>query len=148
MKVPDGRLNSSRSSSDRSGPVFILARSLCQFDPDWRMITRVRPAADVTVHFGSHKPISKITAHQNMIETKASVAPEGVAEIIEECVDPLVRMKSADCICPSLCDEPLECLADIRMKQGVIAPAIRLVDVKIGRNDVEVPRQDNGHAKF
>ena len=81
------------------------------------MITRVRPAAEVTVHFGSHKPISKITAHQNMIETKASVAPEGVAEIIEECVDPLVRMKSADCICPSLCDEPLECLADKRLSR-------------------------------
>lgn len=54
-------------------------------------------------------------------------------------------MERAHCICPALCDQPLEGRTRCRLKQGVIAERVVRVDIELRGNDVEVTRQHNGY---
>ena len=81
-----------------------------------------------------------------MVEAQARVPVPGVAEIIPEGVDRLVRMQRADRVDPALRQQPGVEHADLRREQRVVQPAFGFVDVRLGRHDVEVAEQHHRRA--
>src|SRR5215207_7017982 len=81
-----------------------------------------------------------------MIEPQAGVAAPRVPEVIPEGIDPLVRMECAYSVGPALIDEAAEGEPDLGAKERVVNPALRLVDVKFGRHDVEIAGEHHRHG--
>ena len=77
---------------------------------------------------------------------KPGVAGKGVPEIFPERVDPLVGMQRPQRVGPALRDQAAIGVAHLRPEQGVIDPALRRIDVEIGRHDVEVAGQNGRRA--
>src|SRR5256885_14682779 len=81
-----------------------------------------------------------------MVDPDASVALERIPPIVPEGVDPLVRVKAPDGVGPSLCDQLTIPVARLWSEQRVLRPALRLVDVNLGRDDVVIADQDRRHV--
>ena len=73
-----------------------------------------------------------------MVDPQAGIARVGVPEIVPEGVDRLVRMERAQRVGPALVEQPEEGRAHLGREQRVVEPALGLVDVELGRHDVEV----------
>src|SRR5438445_13328257 len=77
-----------------------------------------------------------------MIDPDAGVALEGIAPVMPESVDPLVGMEVPDRVGPALSDELAIFFTRFRSEQGVLRPALRLVDVYLGWNDIIITDED------
>ena len=75
---------------------------------------------------------------------RPGIARIGVPEIIPEGVDALARMKRAERVGPALANKPAVRLAHLRPKQRIVHPALRLVDVEIGRHHVVIAGKHDG----
>ncbi len=71
---------------------------------------------------------------------------EGVPEIFPERVDPLVRVQYPQGVGPALLDESAIGVAHFRPEQRVIDPALRRVDIEIGRHHVVVAGEHDRRA--
>ena len=72
---------------------------------------------------------SQPAVEQQMVDPDARVAREGVAPIIPEGEDRLVRMEVAERVGPALLQQPRILGAGLGLEQGVVEPALGLVDV-------------------
>ena len=70
-----------------------------------------------------------------MVDAQAGVADPGVPEVVPEGVDAFVRVKCAQGVGPALRDELVKGGAPLWPKQRVVDPALRIVDVELGRRD-------------
>ncbi len=73
-------------------------------------------------------------------------ALEMVAEEIPEREDLLVRVQLAQGIDPALLQQALPGGARFGLQQCILAPVLRIVDVRIRGNHVVITRKDDGHA--
>jgi hypothetical protein len=69
-----------------------------------------------------------------VINAQPGVARPRIPEIIPEGVDAFARVKRPHCIGPALGDELVVGIADLRTKQCVVQPSLRLIDVKVSRH--------------
>ena len=72
------------------------------FDPHRSMIAGFLPRAHVTVDLGSFQSFRNTRAKKKVVNAKSGIAGEGVAKIVPESIDPLVRMKCSQGIRPAL----------------------------------------------
>jgi hypothetical protein len=83
-----------------------------------------------------------------MVDAQPGIAAESVAEILPERIDALFRMQQPDGVRPAHGDEfGIRC-ANLRPKQGIVLPALRLVNVEVGRHHVEIANQSHRHIEF
>ena len=82
-----------------------------------------------------------------MVDAQAGIAFERVPPVFPEGVDAFLRMQLAEGVRPALGDEIGIGLPDLRAEQCIVAPALRCVDVEIGRHDVEIADQRHRKAK-
>lgn len=87
-------------------------------------------------------------AEQEVIDPQTRIAGEGIPKILPECIDALIRMEKPDRVRPALSHEVGVCSSDLRTKQRVVQPPLRLVDVELGRHDVEIANQRYRHVQF
>ena len=134
----------SRRSSSPSSPL----RSACQ-------LGTATPPTSARGRWSSPTPRSAVDAgglsvarraEQRVVDADAGVALEAVPPIMPEGVDALVGMERADRVGPTLRDQLGELLARFGREQGVLGPALGLVDVQVGRDDVVVADQQRRHA--
>lgn len=52
-------------------------------------------------------------------------------------------MKGGDGIKPALLQQHLISLAHMRQEKGIIAPVIRVIDITLSRNDIEIVGEDD-----
>ena len=97
------------------------------------MVAGLFPAAGVGVDAGGFEPPGRDRVEQQVVDADAGVAGEGVAPIIPEGEDRLVGMEMADGVGPALLQQPAILGARLGLEQGVVAPALGLVDVGVGR---------------
>ncbi len=83
-----------------------------------------------------------------MVDTKACVAGEGVAEILPERIDPFFRMQQPDGVRPPHSNELGIGGPNLRPKQGIVSPALGLVDINIGRHHLKVSDEGDGHIEL
>ena len=83
---------------------------------------------------------------QQVVDAQAGVARVGVPEIVPERVDPLAGMQRAQRVGPALRDKPAKGFAHLGAEQRVVDPALRLVDVELGRHDVVVAGEHDRRA--
>ncbi len=81
-----------------------------------------------------------------MIDAEPGVACERVSEMAPEGIDSLARMQSAERISPSLLNEATIGVTRLGREQRVVEPALRLVDVEVGRHDVVNTGEDDRRA--
>ena len=81
-----------------------------------------------------------------MVEAQAGIALPAHAAIVPEGVERLLRVELAQRVGPAAADQPPEGGAAIRMDQRVVVPGPRLIDVEIGRRNVEVAGKHDGRA--
>jgi hypothetical protein len=81
-----------------------------------------------------------------VINAEPRIAGEGVTEVFPERVDALARIKVAQGVAPLKLQELRIGLAHLGPEQRVVTPALRRVDVEIGRHHVVVAaRHDDRH---
>jgi Family of unknown function (DUF5681) len=102
------------------------------------VIARVFPGPRLAVHAGGDQAPAKGRAQQQVIDAQSGVAGKGVSEIFPEGVDPLPRVERPQRVGPALLDQAAIGIAHLRPEQRVIDPALRRIDVEIGRHHVEV----------
>ena len=81
-----------------------------------------------------------------MIDAQAGVAPEIVSKVVPESVDALVRMQLAHGIGPALSDHVSKGLSRLGTKERVFHPALRLININLGRDHVVVAGEDGGRV--
>src|SRR5262249_44488947 len=132
-----------QSSSVRFLMAFRIGYSGCRYsvpevDPRRRVVARPFPAAHVATDARVGHAIGHRRTQQQVIDAKPGVAPVRVTKEIPEGVDRLLGIALADRVGPTLAHEPLKLLAHLNPEEGVVGPALGLVDVTLGRDDVVV----------
>jgi len=64
-------------------------------------------------------------------------------KIIPECINPFIAVDATKRIGPALAQQTLETFAASRLQQRILQLGARIIDVVIGRNDVEITCQDD-----
>src|SRR4051794_13639901 len=100
--------------------------------PGRPMIAGLLPAARRAVDARAFERLRQCWAEQCMIDADAGVALKRVPPVVPESVDPLVGMEVADRVGPALPDQFAIFLARFRGEQGILQPALGLVDVLVG----------------
>jgi hypothetical protein len=90
------------------------------------MVTGFLPTADFAVHAPGAELLSGPSVEQKMVDADACIADVGIAEIVPEGVDRLVRVQFPDGIRPSLREQFLICSSRLWKKQRVNDPSLRL----------------------
>jgi hypothetical protein len=90
----------------------------------------------------------KDRAEQQMIDPEPSVTSVCVSKIIPELINALVRAKRPQRVGPALVNESAVGVPDFRAEQCVVQPALRLLDIKIGRHDDVVCGEDDRRASI
>jgi hypothetical protein len=119
-----------------------------QCDPGRRVVARFLPAAHFTVHPSGDKQLRRWGIQQKMVDADAGVSSEGVAEIVPERVDGLVGMKPAQSVGSALGEQVLVCGPRLRKKQCIVHPALRLISIHLGRDDVVIASKDDWLIEF
>ena len=88
------------------------------------MVAGFFPAASLAIHLGRDEPAGEGWAEQKMIDPQPGVSRISISEEFPERIDPLVRVKRAQRIKPTLRDNPVKGVAHLGAEQGVIAPAL------------------------
>lgn len=78
-----------------------------------------------------------------MIQPQVGVSFPGMAQIVPEGVGGVIGMPGGNGIGPALLEQPLIGFADLRQEQRVVTPAVGVIDIAFGGDDVEVARQDH-----
>ena len=107
------------------------------------MVAGIRLTSDSAVHASSLKSVGGSRAQQQMVDPQTGVSWPMLSEIVPEGEDRLVGIERSDGINPALLLEALPAGPSLRLEQSVFPPRARSVDVKVGRHDVEVPRQND-----
>ena len=94
------------------------------------MIARVLSGSCELVDTAAPQARFERGADQEVINAKPGISGKGVAEILSEGVDPLIRMKMPDGIRPTLRDQICIGLPHLWPEQSVITPALRFVNVE------------------
>ena len=82
-----------------------------------------------------------------MIDAQPGIAGEGVPEILPKGVDALAGIEVTQRIFPSQLYELRIRFAHFRPEQRVVTPALRCIDVQVGRHDVVIARHDEGRIR-
>ena len=85
---------------------------------------------------------------QQMINSEAGIGLPVVAKKVPEGVDGLFGKAAAESIGPPLQEEALKALAALGLEQSVFNPGARVVNIKIGRDDVEISGQGHGVSRL
>src|SRR6185295_12262030 len=99
------------------------------------------------MHVAADESRRERRVQQHVIDPQAGVALPVIAEEIPERVDALVRVQLAQRIDPALREQPLICVARLRLQQRIFLPALRIVDVEVRRDDVVVAEQHDRLAR-
>jgi hypothetical protein len=110
------------------------------------MIARFLQCSHSTAYTASDQAVPESRTEEEVIDAEARIPRKGVSPVLPEGVDALFRVQLPDRIDPPLSKKPLVGLPYFGAKQGVIAPALRRVDVEVRRYDVEVARQNDPAA--
>jgi hypothetical protein len=110
------------------------------------MVARLLPATRLAIDVGRDEAVGDRRAEQQMVDAEPGVAGERVSKVVPERVDPLVRMQRAQRVGPALLDETAVGVAHFGSEERVIDPALRLVDVEVGRHDVVVAGEHDRRA--
>jgi hypothetical protein len=110
------------------------------------VIARPFAGPHIAVDAGGNQVTGEGRAQQQMIDAQPGVAGKGVPKIFPERIDPLIRVEHPQRIGAALRDKALIDVAHLRPEQGVIEPALRRVDVEIGRDQIEVAGQNGRHT--
>jgi hypothetical protein len=120
-----------------------MPAAIGKLDLGRRMIARVLPASYLSIHAGGDGPPGGCGAEQQMVNVQVRVTGPGVPEVVLEGVDALAGVTSAHSVGPAWGHQIMECRADLRPEQRIVGPALRLVDVELGRHDVVVTRENH-----
>ena len=90
----------------------------------------------IAVDAGGNQAAGKGRAQQQMIDAQPGVAGKGISEIFPEGVDPLVGMQRPQRVGPALRDQALIGVTHLGPEQRVIDPALRRINIEIGRHHV------------
>src|SRR6185503_17936043 len=99
-----------------------VSRAPVERDPYRRMIARPLASADIAIDACACQPRCQRRTQKEMIDAKARVALECVAQIFPERVDALPRMRRADGIDPTLRDQLAKSFAHLGPEQSVVHP--------------------------
>ncbi len=111
------------------------------------MIARLLPAADLAIDARAHEALGDRWAEKQMIDAQSGIALPGISEVIPKGVDALVRMQLAHRIGPAPSDEASVGVAHLGPEERIIKPALRLIDVKIGRHHIVVAGENNRRGR-
>ena len=110
------------------------------------MIAGVFLAADLAIDAGGEEPLRRLFAQEQMIDAQAGVARPAVPQIAPIGVDRRVGMQRANGVAPALIEKLREAGAGFRLEQRILIVGFGRVDVAIGRHDVIVAGEHDGHA--
>lgn len=82
-----------------------------------------------------------------MIYREPGIALERTSPIFPECIYGFIRMQLSYRVTPALFLQSRVNGANFWGKQGIVTPAVRRVDVKISRHDVEITRDNHWHIE-
>src|SRR4029079_3591000 len=97
------------------------------------------------MHHGSCEFLGEIGGQQKVVDSQSCIAGEGPAKIFPERIDALIGMKLSDGVRPTQPDEVRIGLTNFGTKESVVAPAFGGIDIKVGRDGVEVAGKNDGH---
>ena len=118
---------------------------LTQADPCGCVIARTILTAHFPIDTSAFQTATQGRRYQKVIEAQACIALPPKALVVPERLHRAIRMQAPECIDPALCDKFLEGLAQLGLKQNVLRPRSRPVDIKVRRHDIEVTGHDDGH---
>ena len=110
------------------------------------MIAGLLPTAHLPVHVRRDQTINDGRAEEQVVDTKARVAGPCVSEVVPESVDALTWMRRPHRISPALREQTMESLTDLGPEQGIVNPALRLIDVEFGGHHIEIAGEHDGHT--
>ena len=110
------------------------------------MIARMFVGPHIAVDAGGDQAAGKGRAQQQMINAQAGVAGKGIPEIFPEGVDPLAGVQRPQRVGPALRDKALIGVTHLGSEQRVIDPALRRINIEIGRHHVEIAGQNDWRA--
>src|SRR3954465_11885060 len=90
------------------------------------------PAPHLAIDPGVDETMRDRRAEKQVVDAQSGVARPGISDVVPKGVDALVWVKCAQSVGPALRNEIAEDSAHLRSEQGVVDPALRLVDVELG----------------
>ena len=120
--------------------------AFAQLDPDRRMIAGIVLAANGAIDAGGDKALGGFLAQQQMIDAQAGVARPAVAQVAPVSVHRRVGMQRADGVAPALTEQARETRAAFRLQQRVLVVRFGLIDIAIGRHDIEIAGEHDRHV--
>src|SRR5689334_9228179 len=113
-------------------------RLIDERDPRRRVIARAGEPAYPLVDTRREQPRPQLGVEQQVVDAQPRVAFPMLAEVVPEGEYLLAGIELADRVRPALGEEPPVALAALRLQQRVLLPRACVVDVEVGRHDVEV----------
>jgi hypothetical protein len=107
------------------------------------MIAGFLPAAHFALDTSRDEHPSRASVQQEMVDAYAGITRVSVAEIVPERIDRLLRVQFPDGIGPALREKLSISCPRLGKEQGIVHPALRLVRIQFGRNNVVVPGQND-----
>lgn len=100
------------------------------------------------VDAGGEKPARNRRRQHEVVDAQAGVATPSIPKVIPEGVNALARMQRAYGIGPALANQRVKRHFHFRAEQRIVAPALGLVNIQIGRHDVVVASQDDRNIEI
>src|SRR4029077_3786814 len=119
---------------------------LWHLGPGRRVIARFLPAAYVAIDPRLAQSPGEGRIQQQVIDAQSGIALVSVAEVVPERIDLLFGMQGTNRIRPALPHEPSEGFTSLDTEERIIDPALGLVHVPLGWDDVEISGEHHGRG--
>src|SRR5215472_14814233 len=122
-----------------------LSRSgIADVHPGGGVVARLFPAAHVAIDARLLEPGAKLRIQKQMIDAQPGIALIGVAKVVPERIDLRLRVQRTNRIRPALPQQLRVRLANLDPEERIVHPALRLVDIALGGDDVVIAGEHHG----